>query len=98
MEKMKIKWLAKAKEDFENELKRIAEEAGRPVAVKLYRLIEKYEETLVKFPNSGRPGQIAETRELVITGFPYIMPYRVKNGVVEILRFFHTSQNPPNRW
>jgi len=25
-------------------------------------------------------------------------PYRVRGGVVEILRVFHTSRRPPGRW
>ncbi|MDR2726446.1 MAG: type II toxin-antitoxin system RelE/ParE family toxin, partial [Deltaproteobacteria bacterium] len=51
-----------------------------------------------QFPESGRPGRVPGTRELVIAGLPYLLPYRVRNDVVEILRFFHTSQKPPNRW
>ncbi len=30
-------------------------------------------------PNMGRPGRITGTRELVISGLPYILPY-VKEG------------------
>ena len=47
-------------------------------------------------PNLGRPGRIPGTRELVITQFPYILPYRVRNDTVEILRVFHTARKWPD--
>src|SRR6266478_9540841 len=34
-------------------------------------------ESLVKFPESGRPGRVEGTRELVIQRTPYIAAYRV---------------------
>jgi toxin ParE1/3/4 len=43
-------------------------------------------------PSLGRPGRIPRTRELVIAPFPYILPYRVRNDTVEILRVFHTAR------
>lgn len=43
----------------------------------------------------GRPGRISGTRELVVTKFPYILPYRVRNNAVEILRVFHTARKWP---
>ena len=45
---------------------------------------------LTRFPASGRPGRIPQTRELVAP--PYILPYRIKDGVVEILDVFHSAQ------
>ena len=36
-------------------------------------------EGLVQFPESGRPGRIEGTRELVITRTPYIVAYRAGN-------------------
>jgi len=45
---------------------------------------------LKQFPASGRPGRIPQTRELVVP--PYILPYRIKDDVVEILDVFHSAQ------
>lgn len=45
---------------------------------------------LKRFPASGRPGRIPQTRELVVA--PYILPYRIKDDVVEILDVFHSAQ------
>ena len=52
-------------------------------------------ETLSKFPNGGRPGRIAGTRELVVTGTPYIIPYRVRGDRIEIVAVFHGRQKWP---
>ena len=50
---------------------------------------------LETFPNRGRSGRIAGTRELVFASLPYIAVYRVKNDAVEILRIYHSAQNWP---
>ena len=40
----------------------------------------------------GRPGRVAGTRELVIPGSPYILPYRVRERRVEVLRVFRAAR------
>jgi len=52
---------------------------------------------LVPFPNLGRPGRRPATRELVVTGTPYVVPYRVRGDVIEVLRVFHGRQRWPGR-
>jgi toxin ParE1/3/4 len=47
------------------------------------------------FPNSGRLGRVRNTRELMITGTPYIAIYRLSNGQPFILRILHSAQNWP---
>ena len=49
-------------------------------------------------PGMGRPGRVAGTRELVIAGLPYILPYVEKAGVVTILRVMHTSMKWPKKF
>ncbi len=41
------------------------------------------------FPESGRPGRVSGTRELVIAGTPYIAAYRVVGETIRILRVLH---------
>lgn len=47
-------------------------------------------------PRTGRLGKLEETRELVVPGTPFIIVYRVANGVVEILRIIHGAQLWPD--
>ena len=68
------------------------------MARKVYAEIRKRGAELAHFPEAGRPGRVPETRELVLVTYPYLLPYRVRKGVVEILRVFHTSQRPPAVW
>ena len=53
---------------------------------------------LAEQPGLGRPGRIPRTRELVVLKTRYIVPYRVRGEVVEILRVFHTSRRLPSSW
>ncbi|MGH7074739.1 MAG: type II toxin-antitoxin system RelE/ParE family toxin [Stellaceae bacterium] len=52
---------------------------------------------LVQFPEIGRPGRRAGTRELVVSGTPYIVPYRIKGEAIEILRVLHGRRRWPER-
>ena len=54
-------------------------------------------ETLAGFPDTGRPGRIPDTRELVISGLPYIVPYSISNSIIVILRVYHTSRKWPEQ-
>lgn len=48
------------------------------------------------FPESGRPGRVAGTRELVITETPYVAAYHVSGETVRILRVLHGAQQWPD--
>lgn len=50
---------------------------------------------LARHPALGRAGRVPGTRELVVSGTPYIVPYRVCDGAVEILRVFHAARRWP---
>lgn len=51
---------------------------------------------LLIFPESGRPGRIAGTRELIITSTPYVAVYVVAEATVRILRILHGAQQWPD--
>jgi toxin ParE1/3/4 len=57
--------------------------------------IEAATKRLRRFPNIGRPSDIAGTREIVVPGVAYLVVYRIAPQTVEILRIFHTSRNWP---
>jgi len=96
---MQVRWLAAALRNLDAE----AEFLGRenPVAARdLVQRIARTVDLLRENPALGRPGRIHGTRELVISGTHYVIPYRVRPELnrIDILRVFHTSRRPPKRW
>jgi toxin ParE1/3/4 len=51
--------------------------------------------SLQDMPNRGRKGRKSDTREMVISGLPFVIIYRVGQEAVEIARILHTSQQWP---
>ena len=49
-------------------------------------------ECLKDNPSIGRAGRVLRTRELVISKYPYIVPYHVRENNIYILRVLHTSR------
>ena len=70
--------------------KRVAAAATRVAAA-----VVNATDQLEQFPQSGRPGRVKRTRELIVPGLPYIIPYRVVDDVVVILSVIHTSRKWP---
>lgn len=62
------------------------------------RLLRDLETLLPDNPHMGRPGRVTGTRELVVTGTPYIVPYRVQGGEIQILRVYHGARRWPERF
>jgi addiction module RelE/StbE family toxin len=72
--------------------------ADNPTAAR--RMIERIRAAVTRLaasPALGRPGRVAGARELVIPGTPYIVPYRVKGDVVQIITILHGAQRWPDR-
>jgi toxin ParE1/3/4 len=55
------------------------------------------ENLLSENPKLGSAGRVPGTRELVIPKTPYVVPYRLRNGAIEIIRVYHTSRRWPDR-
>ena len=98
-ESVQVSWLARALRNLDDEAEFVAQE--NPAAARA--LVQRVHDAIGHLkanPALGRPGRIHGTRELVVPGTRYIIPYRVKprSDRIEILRFFHTARRPPNRW
>ena len=65
----------------------------KPIAaIDMDERIERQTERLLDHPNLGRKGRVKGTRELVITGSPFVAVYRVLGERVEIFRFLHGAR------
>jgi toxin ParE1/3/4 len=50
---------------------------------------------IVKMPDSGRPGRVKGTREIVLVGTPFILAYRVLARRATILAIIHGARRWP---
>lgn len=91
---MKIKWLQKALFDLDEVESYIAEDnpsAAIDTVLKIINMVGLLSEQ----PGIGRAGRVPGTKELIITKTPFIVPYRVVNDEVQILRVYHKSRKWP---
>ncbi len=65
------------------------EEAAKKVVA---YILEQIETILANNPAIGRAGRVLRTREFVISKYPYIVPYQVRENIIYILRVLHTSR------
>ena len=88
---MNIVWSPGAVEDLKSLRAYIAQH--NPAAdAETARAILKGVENLRRFPAMGRPGRVPHTRELVVSGTPFIIPYTVTERGIEIIAVLHGSQ------
>lgn len=66
-----------------------------PAADRIARRLHDAAARLATFPHRGRPGRRRGTRELVISGTPYFVVYRVRGSSAVILRVLHGAQRWP---
>ena len=94
---MRVRWLRSALANLDAEAEYIARD--KPLAAaRVVSTISKAVDKLRRHPALGRPGRVPGTRELVVPGTPYIVPYRVREDAVEILRVFHAARRWPSKF
>lgn len=92
---MKLAWSQRATSDRLAIFLWIAEDDPR-AAASVDERIEQAARRLIDFPDSGRPGRVEGTRELVIARTPYVAPYKVEGDTVRILRVIHGARMWPH--
>ena len=94
---MQVRWLKRAIQNLDAEAAYIAQENPKAANECVSHIITSVQQ-LANHPSIGRAGRVFGTRELVITHYPYIVPYRIKDDAVEVLRVFHTSRKWPTQF
>ncbi len=93
---MIVEWTSQAEQDRVAQVEYIAQD--KPMAaVGMGDEIERQVEMLAEHPKLGRTGRVRGTRELAITGTPYLAVYRIKGERVQILAILHGAQQWPKR-
>lgn len=93
---MEIRWTRKALENLDQIAAYIAQDNPTRASSFIGEIQEKTG-SLAMFPGLGRPGRIAGTRELVVHA-NYVVPYRVKNNTVQIIRVQHVARLWPRQF
>lgn len=91
---MSIRWLPQAQRNRLEQLDYIAQD--KPLAaIGQDEQIERQINMLLAHPKMGRPGRVTGTRELVISGTPFVVIYRLQEQSIEVLRLLHSAQQWP---
>lgn len=91
---MELRWTPRALADLDEAhafIKRDKELAAEEVADRILDAVE----FLLRHPNLGRAGRVGGTRELVVSGSPFIVVYRVHLDEIQVLRLIHHARRWP---
>jgi toxin ParE1/3/4 len=91
---MKVVWALQAQKNLLL-IRKYIEKDNRKAAARIANRLRVSAQRLAIHPESGRPGRVDSTRELVVPATPYILPYRVRRDRVEILSVIHGAQMWP---
>ena len=91
---MRLVWSPTAVRDL-RDLRDYIGQDNPEVAESMARKIVENAERLVGFSATGRPGRVPNTRELVVTETPYILPYMVVEEEVRIVAVLHGARRWP---
>ena len=91
---MKIKWVRLALKDLDDAGEFIAQD-NQEAAKRIVKRIWDATQLLADHPYAGRAGRVPGTRELVISGTPFITAYRVVEDTAQILRVLHGKRKWP---
>ena len=91
---MELKWTPSALRDLDDAGSYIAQE-NPPAAVEVGKRVLEATEYLERYPALGRSGRLRGTRELVVSGTPFIVVYRVRLDLIQVLRVLHHARKWP---
>lgn len=92
---MKIRWTRLARADIKAAYDYVAADSA-DAADRFLESIQKAPAILARHPFAGRTGRVAGTRELVVPGTPWIIPYRIRRGFIDILAVIHGARKWPD--
>jgi toxin ParE1/3/4 len=85
---VRVKWTHAASRDLGFVAEYIRRDNPGAAVDTIFKIIRQVG-ILAEHPGMGRPGRVEDTRELVITGLPYVVPYIHERDTVTVLRVLH---------
>jgi toxin ParE1/3/4 len=95
---MIVSWSPAAVADLAQLRAYIAEDDPAAAQRIAHHIVHNVETLLPTNPQVGRPGRVPGTRELMIPKTPFIVPYRIVDGAMEVLRVYHGARRWPERF
>lgn len=95
---MKIFWTGPSVADLDEIYTFIARENAEAALRVVEEIYSSVETALREHPGIGRAGRVEGTREYILPGLPYLVPYRVKRSDVQILRVLHAARDWPKEF
>lgn len=92
---MRLSYTTRALAEIE-ELQDYVASRNPAAAVRTAGVIRAQLATLASHPGKGRIGRVPGTRELVVSGTRYVVPYRIDDATVVVLAVIHSSQDWPD--
>ena len=94
---MRLRWARAASDDLDRVDEYISRDDPRAAIDVVLDIIHAIE-LLKQHPGLGRPGRVEGTRELIIPGLPYIVPYLEQGDTIVVLRVLHSSMKWPRHF
>ena len=94
---MRVRWTTPALRDIEKIGDDIA--LDNPVAsLRVVTRIFDQCDQLGTYPHMGRAGRVPDTRELVVSDTPFVVPFRVREDEIQVLAVLHGARRWPERF
>lgn len=95
--RLTLDWTPVATRDLRAAYEYVAAENVAAAEALLDRIFSAVER-LGRYPQMGRTGRVEGTRELVITGTPFVVVYRTGRDRVDVLAVLHAARRWPDEF
>ncbi|MDA0240898.1 MAG: type II toxin-antitoxin system RelE/ParE family toxin [Proteobacteria bacterium] len=92
---MTLNWSPEALQDLRDIRAYISQDNPDAAKRLVTRIVTAVSTQLPSNPSVGRAGRVYGTRELVIANAPFVVPYRIREEDIDILRVYHNARMWP---
>jgi toxin ParE1/3/4 len=95
---MTLNWSPEALQDLSDIRAYISQDNPSSAKAVVARIVALVGKLLPANPEIGRIGRVSGTRELVIANTPFVVPYRIRDDHIDILRVYHAARMWPEQF
>ena len=95
---MTLVWSPDAQQDLRDIRAYISQDNPSSAKVVVARIVTLVREQQSANPEIGRIGRVSGTRELVMSNTPFVVPYRIRDDRIDILRVDHAARMWPEHF